>query len=169
MSRSIRLFYFGGDHLKHIESGGWLGEYDIIITHKNGTTERQHIRNRLTNAGLNMMRDALNGEVSDLELKYLALGDSGTPIDNDDTTLGNERFRTGWISQVKPGTGQLQSTAMVLDNEAVFHIQEIGIFAGSDATETADSGILVSRILWERDKTELESIQFVRTDTIQRG
>ena len=155
--------------MKYTDSGGWLGEYDNIITAKNGKTERQHIRNRLTNAGLNMMRDALNGDVSDIELKYLALGDSGTPIDNDDTTLGNERFRTGWISQVKPGTGQLQSTAMVLDNEAVFHIQEIGIFAGPDATESANTGVLVSRILWERDKTNLESIQFVRTDTIKRG
>lgn len=148
---------------------GWLGEYVIEIKHKSGKVERQSIKNRITNAGLNMLRDALNGEISDVELKYLALGDGNTPVSNNDNQLGNERFRTGWISQVKPGTGQLQSTAIALDNEAVFHIREIGIFAGSDATESANSGILVSRILWDRKKTELESIQFVRTDTITRG
>jgi hypothetical protein len=151
------------------ERGGWIGEYDIIILYKDGTVERERIKNRLTNAGLNLPRDGFLGTVSDMKLKYLALGDSTLAIDDTHTQLGNERFRTAWIGQQATGTGQLQSTALVLDTEAVFNIQEIGIFAGSTATDAANTGIMVSRILWSRNKTNLESIQFVRTDTIGRG
>ena len=151
------------------EISGWLGEYDILIKCKDGTIERQHIKNRITNAGLNMIRDGLKGDIYDIELKYLALGTSDIAIDDTQTQLGTEGFRTAFVSQTTPQMGQLQSTALVLDTEAVINIREIGIFAGSGATGTANSGIMVSRILWSRDKTNLESIQFVRTDTIGRG
>lgn len=151
------------------EVSGWLGEYEIIVTHKDGTIERQKIPNRIMNAGLNMIRDALDGNVSDLELKYLALGTGDTAVDDTQTTLVTEGFRTTFVSQETTGTGILKSTALVLDDEAVFHIKELGIFAGSTATSTADTGIMISRILYDRDKTNLESIQFVRQDTIQRG
>ena len=151
------------------EINGWIGEYDILIKYKNGKEEREHIKNRITNVGLNMIRDALKGDVADIELKYLALGTSDIAIDDTQTQLGAEGFRTAFVSQTTPATGQLQSTALVLDTEAVINIREIGIFAGVGATSTANSGILVSRILWSRNKTNLESIQFVRTDTIGRG
>ena len=151
------------------ELSGWLGEYDIVIKYKDGSEERKHIKNRITNAGLNMIRDGLKGDISDIELKYLALGTDNTAVDDTNTQLGAEGYRTAFISQTAPQTGQLQSTALVLDTEAVINIREIGIFAGVGATGTANSGIMVSRILWSRDKTNLESIQFIRTDTIGRG
>lgn len=151
------------------ELSGWIGEYDIINLYQDGRVEQEHLKNRITNAGLNMIRDALIGDISDLKLKYLALGDSNLAIDDNMTQLGNELFRTPWISQISTQTGQLQSTALVLDTEAVFNIQEIGIFAGVGANDNPNTGILVSRILWNKNKTNLESIQFVRTDTIARG
>ena len=154
--------------MKSENKSGWLGQFDILITYKDGTQYKEIIKNRITNQAINAFRDILNGETTDLEIKYLALGSSDKSIDDDDTTLDNEQFRVEFVSTVKPQTGQLQKTAIVLDDEAVFHIKEIGIFAG-DATETTDSGFMISRVLWDRDKTELESIQFVRTDTIQRG
>ena len=151
------------------EHTGWIGEYDIIIRHKDGTEERQRLKNRLTNAALNMMRDGLLGTATDFEIKYLALGTSGTPLNDNDTQLGNEQFRTPFVNQITPNTGVLQSTAIVLDNEAVFHVREIGVFATSAATEDPNTGVMISRVLWSRDKTNLESIQFLRTDTIGRG
>lgn len=150
------------------ESDGWLGEYQVTITQKNGKTETQSIKNRITNAGLNLIRDALNGDVNDLEIKYIALGSSAKAINDNDTTLDNEQFRKNFIQKTKTGVGRLQSTALIQDNEAVFHIRELGIFAG-DATDSVNSGVMISRILYDRNKTELESIQFVRTDTISRG
>jgi hypothetical protein len=159
-------------HLKALkvnEIEGWIGEYEIVIRHKDGTEIREKLKNRLTNAGLNMVRDALNGDLTDIKLKYLALGDSKIAIDDTQTQLGNERFRTPFIKYDKPATGQLKTTAIAKDNEAVFQIEEIGIFAGSTATSAANTGILVSRILYSRNKTNLESIQFIRTDTFNRG
>jgi len=155
--------------MRYKEDGGWIGEYEIIVTHQDGTTKKENIKNRITNAGLNMLRDGLNGGVTDLELKYLALGIGDTAINDTDTQLINEQFRTTFISTTKPGVGLLQKTGLVLDSEAVFNIKELAIFAGASATSTADTGIMVSRILYARDKTNLESIQFVRTDTIDRG
>jgi len=147
---------------------GWLGEYEIIVTHQDGNIEKEKLNNRITNAGLNMLRDGLKGDVTDLELKYLALGTDGTAVNDADTQLGLEGFRTTFIKKESPGIGILKSTALVLDNEAVFNVKELGIFAGATATPTADTGIMISRILYDRDKTNLESIQFVRSDTIDR-
>jgi len=148
---------------------GWLGEWEIIITHKDGTIEKEKLKNRITNVGLNMLRDALYGDVSDCEIKYIALGTDDTALNDADTQLGSEEFRTEDISKVKPSVGRVQNTYIVTDNEAVVNIREIGLFAGATAGAGADTGIMISRILWSRDKTNLESIQFVRIDTIARG
>src|SRR5699024_8214805 len=94
---------------------GWAGRFDVVIKHKNGTTEKHTIKNRITNAALDAMRDVLNGDINDLEIKYIAVGDDEKPLDNDDTTLGNERFRTDYVDSQKPGLGQLQKTAIILE------------------------------------------------------
>jgi len=152
-----------------LNKSGWLGQYEIIVTHHDGKIEKEKLNNRITNAGLNMIRDSLKGDVTDLELKYIALGTDGTAINDNDTQLGAEGFRSTFVKKESPGVGMLKTTALVLDNESLLHIKELAIFAGATATSTADTGIMLSRILYDRDKTNLESIQFVRTDTIDRG
>ena len=149
------------------DTAGWLGEYEIVITHKSGQVERQKVKNRITNAGLNLIRDALMGSVAGMELTHLALGVSNIPLDDNQTQLGNEQFRTNFTSKEIMGPGQIQSTALVLDTEAAINIREIGVFANGG--DDPNSGVLISRILWTRDKTNLESIQFTRVDTIGRG
>jgi hypothetical protein len=149
---------------------GWLGEYEIHIIGPNGT-EVHKIKNLITDGALNLIRDALDGTVTDLTLKYLALGtDDGTtlPLANTNTKLGAEAFRKAFTKQAVQGTGVLESTVYIAPTEANVNIREIGIFAGANATTTADSGILVSRVFWTKDKTNLESINIVRTDTIGR-
>jgi hypothetical protein len=143
---------------------GWLGHYEVVAG-----DERFIIKNLITDAGLNMIRNALNGELVSTEIRYLAVGTSATTPSTTQTQLGAEIFRTPFISSTKPATGQLEKTAIILEAEAVANIREIGIFAGSTATATANSGIMVSRVLYSRNKTNLESIQIVRRDTIQRG
>lgn len=143
---------------------GWLGQFEISIG-----DERFLINNIITDAGLNMIRNALNGELTSTEIRYLALGTSSTAVSATQTQLGAEIFRTPFINTAKPDIGQLEKTAVVLDSEAVASIQEIGVFAGTTATNTANSGIMISRVLYSRNKTNLESIQIVRRDTIQRG
>jgi len=147
---------------------GWNGKFIITVQNKDGT-EQTEIYNVITNAGLNMLRDTLNGTITDGKIKYLAVGTSSASVDLSDTQLGNEIFRTEFISQNVSGTGTLNSNTIILDNEAVGQLEEVGIFAGSTASIATNSGIMVSRILFSRNKTNLESIQFNRIDSIGRG
>ncbi len=149
---------------------GWLGEYEIHVFGPNGT-EVHKIKNLITDGALNLIRDALDGTVTDLTLKYLALGtDNGTilPLVNTNTQLGAEAFRKAFTKQAVQGTGVLESTCYIAPTEANISIREIGIFAGAGATGSPNTGILISRVLWTKDKTNLESINIVRTDTIGR-
>lgn len=149
---------------------GWLGEYEIHVIGPSGT-EVHKVKNLITDGALNLIRDALDGTVTDLALKYLALGtDDGTllPLANTNTQLGAEAFRKAFTKQTLPGVGKIESTAYIGPDEANVNIREIGIFAGAGATATANSGILVSRVFWTRNKTNLESFNIVRTDTIGR-
>ena len=152
-----------------LEILGWLGEYEITIRHRDGREERQTVKNRITNAGLNLLRDALLGVASDCKIKYLAFGTYAAALNDADTKLGAEGFRTPFVTINAGGTGVVQSAALLLDSEGVMQIREIGVFAGSDASAAPNTGVMISRILWTRDKTNLESIQFSRTDTIGRG
>lgn len=147
----------------------WLGEFQIAILSPN---ERKvvRIKNLITDAGLNYFIDLLRGAIGPpIGIRYVALGTSNTQPSTTDVKLGNEFFRKAITKQETIGTGQLQSTWYIAPFEANdVQIEEIGIFAGPDATSTKDSGILVARVLWQHTKNQLESLQIVRTDTIGR-
>ncbi len=147
----------------------WSGTFSIVIT----TPTRQKVvrlQNMITDAGLNYMRDLLDGSINPpTEIRYIAFGSSNAPLAASDTKLGNEFFRKQVTKQELPGTGQVASTVYIAPYEANQQIEEIGVFAGPDATAAKDSGVLIARVLWSHLKTELESLQIVRTDTISRA
>lgn len=142
-----------------------IGTYDIYI---NGEFSEK-LFNRVMDTVIQSQVNILKGQYTNLEIKYLALGTSNTPITDTDTQLGNEIFRTPIVERTEPGVGQLQHRFIALSTDAVAQIEEIGIFGGTDATATANSGILISRILWSRNKTANEEITFIRTDKVVRG
>lgn len=150
---------------KHRHIGKWLIQYiknDIII-------KEETIFNRITDLGLNTWADALVGTASDIEIKFLALGTDATAIDDTDTQLGTEVFRTQDIALSKTATGKTQSEFFILDSEALATIKEIGIFCGSTATSSANTGLMLSRILWDSDRTSgATSVRFIRVDTFER-
>lgn len=141
----------------------WSGKF--VIQTKDGT---EVVNNRVMEAALSGIVKALSGD-SDVQIKYLALGTSEDPITDSDTQLGTEIFRTLVSNQELTGIGELTTDFVVLDAEAVGNIREMGIFGGSTATSTANSGTLISRILWSRDKTNSEEINIKRIDRIGRG
>jgi hypothetical protein len=152
------------------EGTGWQGQFDIFIKSQNGDWEHERtIKNTVVDSGLNLLREALRGTVTDAEIKYIAVGTSSASVTTSDTQLGSEVFRKAVFSKSIVGTGAVQTIAILDDAEAVANIQEIGVFAGSTASVTANSGIMISRILYSRNKTNLESVQIQRTDTIARG
>lgn len=121
-------------------------------------------RNLIVNSALNLARDVLRGAVNDAQVDWLALGDNATAPAASDTKLVNELFRKTLTTQAVGSTGEVVTTIYVAPAEAVFHIQEAGWFAAG-ASATKDSGVLVARVLYDRDKTDLESLQFERHDT----
>lgn len=142
-----------------------VGLFEIYV---NGEFS-ERIFNRVMDVVIQSQLDILKGIGANLDIKYLALGTDNTPITDTDTQLGNEIFRTAYVERTEPGTAQLQHRFIALTSDAVAQIEEIGIFGGATATSTANTGILISRILWSRNKTNSEEITFIRTDKVVRG
>jgi hypothetical protein len=118
---------------------------------------------------LEQLVGCFKGDSPDIEIFYLALGTGNTAVTDTDTTLDTEIFRTPISVQTDVDTGEILTEFIVLDSEAVGNIEEIGIFGGSTATASADTGTLISRILWSKIKTSSEEYTFRRTDKITRG
>jgi len=112
-----------------------------------------------------MMRDVLRGTVLDGKIKYLAWGSSASAIVLTDGNLVAEYGRKVITQQSVSTTGRVLTTTYVSPNDAAgTTIRELGWFAGVAATMTANTGILVAKILYTKIKTNLESIQVDRTD-----
>ena len=152
------------------EKNKWQGAFEIIIKNKStGEIQKEYIKNRIMNAAIEQIANPLIGGTANIEIKYLSLGTGSTAITDNDTELDTEIFRVADSLLTATATGQVTSQFIVLDDEAVATIEEIGIFGGSSATLTANVGIMISRILWHHVKTDSEEITFRRIDTISRG
>ncbi|MBA7639679.1 hypothetical protein ES703_47339 [subsurface metagenome] len=100
---------------------------------------------------------------------YIELGnDDGSvlALDVGNTALGGYRFRKIRTARSKPADGQLLTTWYIAPDEMHGQIEEIGWWAGSLAAAGEHTGILVSRVFYDRLKTEEESLQIERTDQI---
>ncbi len=126
------------------------------------------IKNLITTVGLNMIRDALHdvADIADCEIKYVEVGTGSTAPALGDTTLDTFSFRKIMTSTSKPADGQTKCTVYIAPSEAVANIREIGWWAGTNAAAGEATGIMISRALYSRNKTALESLQIERTDTI---
>lgn len=144
---------------------GLYGCFDIYVNGKIHTRKK----NTIMNTVLDQVIRCYLAESPDLEIKYLALGTGNTAVTNSDTQLDNEIFRTPITVQEETGVGVLKTEFIVLDTEAVAQIEEIGIFGGSSASASANTGTLISRILWSKNKTNSEELNIIRTDRVVRA
>lgn len=142
---------------------GISGEFRIT---KNGKTKV--IKNTIMDSILTELAEVLRGENPDIEIKYLAVGTDDTPVTTSDTQLGAEIFRAPVTSETTVSIGKIEHQFTILDTEAVGSLKELGIFGGSTATGTANSGTLISRVLWDEEKSNSEEINVVYTNTITR-
>ena len=148
----------------------WTTNVKVTVRDLGGNIlDIKEFHNLITTVGLEMIRDFINGTIADGEIKYMALGSNAAAPALTDTQLGSETFRKANTSTSQPTTTSLLITTYVAPDENAVQIEEIGWFAGAAATAAANSGILVSRVLYSRLKTTLESIQVERTDTIVEG
>ena len=114
----------------------------------------------ITNAGLNLLKDAMSGANTGV-IKYVALGTSSTTPTVGDTKLGAESYRKLVTSYTNGGSpGELLINAYIAPAEDVGDpIAEIGFFGGGSATSAANSGVLLARGLYSHTKTNVESLQ----------
>jgi hypothetical protein len=144
-----------------------------LITVKNkdtGKTTEELINNQVMDTVLNQLIESLTGVDPDMEIKYLAVGTSSAALGDNQTQLTTEIFRTPPTTiPTRTATGQVETEFTILDSEAVATIEEIGIFGGSTASMTTDSGTLLSRILWHKVKTSSEEITITRIDKVVRN
>ena len=144
----------------------WDGEVTVIVYRPDGEALVDVFHNTITNDARFMVAHALSGAAVDLRIKYVALGDDDTTPTSSDHALGSEKYRRAVADYSYPATASVKTTTSVPASEATgFTIKEIGWFAGPTATASADSGVLVARVLYTRAKSALEILQIDRTDT----
>ena len=153
------------------EKSGWTGKFEIIVRDKitGKITRRDVIKNMIMNGALNEIVKALYSPSPDMEWKYAAIGTGNTAVAATQTDLVAEVFRTAFISKALIGIGEIMGVAMIFDTDYAGAIEEVGIFCGSGATAAADSGLMISRILWSHVKTATEEIQITRIDKFDRA
>lgn len=148
------------------EQTGWRGRVRVTSTFADGSTQVDEFDNLITDAGRNWLASALSGSAG-AGIRYVALGAGGSEPAAGDTALADERFRKQITKQMALGGGQMLTTAYIAAGEANdFAISEIGWYAGNSASATAGSGVLIARVLYSRQKTQIESLQIDRIDTI---
>lgn len=116
--------------------------------------------NLITNVGKNHIRNMLSGAITDGDIKALGWGTSATAPLVTQTLLGAESARKQVTSQrTTPTIGQLITTVYIAPGEGNINIRELGWFAGANASFTAiNTGSMISRVLYTRNKVILESI-----------
>lgn len=98
------------------------------------------------------------------EIKYFAFGDGTNPATAADTQLQNELFRKQVTQVQTTSAGVVQSIVSLTIGEANFNITEIGVFCGPDATSSANTGLLLSRVNVNINKNSNIVLNIVRSD-----
>ena len=166
--------------MRIIEKTGWKGLVDIrVIDRSKKTVKNFHVNNMITNNGLDELLKAFYVLYPDIYLKHVAIGTDNTAVAATDETLGVEVYRFPVVTRLRTGTGELQSASVLLAEEptalsGAVGIKEVGFFVGSESEDWnggdgKDTGLLLSRVLWDYSKIATEEIQFVRTDEISRA
>ena len=148
----------------------WNGKFEIFSKniHTKKIIKIDEVKNLITDYAKYVLVNVLIGfeAVSDIEIKYCAIGDDNTAVAGTDDKLYNEVFRTAYVSRSNPTSNVINTDFYVLDTDYSGAIEEIGIFCGTAATAAADSGNLLSRALWSYTKSSSEQIYIKRVDTI---
>lgn len=147
------------------EKLGLKGHWTIEIRENGVLTKTLDFDNQLTNLYRDSVLNQLKGNTfNSLNILYLAVGTSSTPASATDTQLGAEVFRSSPTSKAIIGN-YLQTIWVLTDLQANEHLREIGVFAGN-ATSTANSGTLLSRVNIDIEKTAVMEITFIRRDIV---
>lgn len=125
---------------------------------------RYFAHNVITYLALAQVRDTLRGE-GDPQYRFIGVGAGGAVPSAEDTDMEDERFRVDILLSQPIGVNGLLTTAYISPEQANdFSINELGWWGGA-ATLAVGTGSLFARVLFNLDKTNLESVQIDRVDT----
>lgn len=119
-------------HVKHFRKGKLINERKIY--------------NTMMRDSVYLLIGALQGATPNLEIKYCAVGTGTTAVSSLDTLLDTEYFRTYKAGLNRDGYLLLADFTFT-KAEANTTLNELGIFCGTTATVTVDTGTLWSRQL----------------------
>lgn len=144
---------------------GLKGHWTIEVRENGKLVKVIDFDNQLTNLYKNDVLTQLNaGTTNGLQIKYLAIGTGTNPASPTDTQLQTEVFRVQPTSRAI--TADYVQTIWVIPVQmGNFTYKEIGVFAGN-ATATLNSGMLISRVNVNIEKTESMEVTFVRRDYV---
>ena len=154
-----------------IDKRGRQGYFDIKVYRSGKLYKHDIIKNIITDVALNKEIEILLGNAPDMEIQYMAFGTSNTAPSVSDAQLGSESARfQPTTAFTRTAIGTVEGSVFLASGDLVgVSIREIGVFCGSGATSSANTGTLLSRILWSFDKTANDEIEITRSDIIQRG
>lgn len=127
--------------------------------------QKQIVVNTITNNALYNIAATLKGNAN-MEIKYLAFGTGTTIPSVSDTKLANEIGRIPIGAQAQTGSKIVSHFTISSSDYDGTVINEFGIFCGTGANSTTDSGILLSRILAPITKVSGADILIERTDIL---
>ena len=126
-------------------------------------------RNTITNVCLNVSALVFLGTFpTDNIVRYVALGTDNTTPTASDTTLGTEVHRSYYVANSNPSSGVVTIDFYITTDDYSGTIEEVGIFGGNSATASADSGILLSHVLWSYTKSSAEELLIQYTITFSQ-
>lgn len=160
------LHDLGWEEALFAETHHWRG--DICITHQalDGSIIKQaKFHNLITDLGHNLLRDALQGAVTDAAIHYVAVGTGNSAPAHGQTMLDAEIYRQQLTSQSTGSVGVGTSLCVVGPTNAIASWNEIGWFAGAAAGPGANTGIMIARVLYAHNHTNQESVSISRQDT----
>lgn len=99
-------------------------------------------------------------------IQYIAVGGSPNVVMPDQTKLTHERARV-LVSQLYQATGVVVAEATFDYDQANFIWQEVGLFAGGNAS--ADTGIMIARGLVSEDKDDRRTALIIYQLGLTRG
>lgn len=147
-----------------------LGTYAFYSIDKN-TKEKTLIckkKNIITSTCLNNTALSFIGTYpTDNIVKYCAVGTDNTAVTASDTTLGTEIHRSYYVARSNPSNGVV-TVEFYITESSVTTIEEVGIFGGNSATSSANTGVLISHVLWDYDKSASEELLIQYTITISQ-
>jgi hypothetical protein len=146
----------------------YTGDFYIAIDNSiTGEHKEIELKNTIITGRFSDIINVLAGYTPNIRIKYLAIGTSSVATTGTETQLGTEVYRIAVTTTNNPSNGVLYTSFTVADADYTGQIEEIGIFCGTTASITVNTGTLLARVLWSHNKVAGENITFRRRDLIQ--